>query len=350
MRKLAVAVVVVSGCAALLQHVRRAGEDPIRVPHDTHAKNDVDCSFCHEAVETATSLDVKLLPDEAKCLECHADEKQKGNCGKCHTDVKHAGPFVKIDRHLTLSHAQHLKGGAKCESCHRKLPGARAVDEHSLPVAMATCRGCHNHDDDYRDGRCTRCHTDLTRYPLKPIADFSHDGNFVKEHPRAARAAADTCALCHEQNFCADCHAATAHPKIEIKFPEKVDSDFIHRNDYLSRHALEASSDPAMCRRCHAPSFCTDCHQTQNLTPTAANPRDPHPPGWSLPSSPRFHGVEARRDISRCAACHDQGPATNCIQCHKVGGVGGDPHPSGWADRHPREEIAHNSMCTYCHL
>lgn len=338
------------GCAAIFAHVRKPTDDPIRVPHETHMKSDVDCSFCHESIESSTSLGGKLLPDESKCMECHSDDKASGNCNKCHTNVKKAGPFLQPDKRIVLSHQLHLKNGAKCESCHKQLPGEHANPEGALPVAMATCRGCHNHDEDYKDGRCTKCHTDLSRYPLKPVADFSHDGNFVKEHPRAARAAAATCAQCHEQTFCEDCHAKTTHPKIEIKFPEKVDSDFIHRNDFLSRHSLDASSDPAMCRRCHSESFCVSCHTEEGLTSAAKNPLDPHPPGWSWPASPNFHGPEARRDITRCAACHDQGPATICINCHKVGGIGGDPHPSGFADRHPLSEIPHNSMCTYCHL
>jgi hypothetical protein len=32
-----------------------------------------------------------------------------------------------------------------------------------------------------------------------------------------------------------------------------------------------------------------------------------------------------------------------------VGGIGGNPHPAGWTDRHPRSEIAQNGMCGYCH-
>jgi hypothetical protein len=75
--------------------------------------------------------------------------------------------------------------------------------------------------------------------------------------------------------------------------------------------------------------------------------RNPHPPGWvgSNPNARSFHGREARRDILLCASCHDQGPATNCIRCHKVGGFGGNPHPGGW--RSTQSESS--TMCRYCH-
>jgi hypothetical protein len=60
--------------------------------------------------------------------------------------------------------------------------------------------------------------------------------------------------------------------------------------------------------------------------------------------------VAARRDISSCAACHDQGPSSNCITCHRVGGTGGNPHPIGWMQHHDQQEIHRNTMCLYCHL
>jgi hypothetical protein len=138
--------------------------------------------------------------------------------------------------------------------------------------------------------------------------------------------------------------------RIEVKQPDRVDRDFIHRNDFLSRHAVEAAADPPLCRRCHGTSFCESCHEGQGLTPGAARPRNPHPAGWALPGSAQFHGTEARRDIAACASCHDQGAASICVDCHKVGGIGGDPHPAGFAARHPREEIAQNGMCAACHL
>jgi hypothetical protein len=74
---------------------------------------------------------------------------------------------------------------------------------------------------------------------------------------------------------------------------------------------------------------------------------NPHPPGWvgNDVRSADFHGRQARRDIASCAGCHEQGPATNCIRCHKVGAYGGNPHPHGWQSaRGPG-----SAMCRYCH-
>ena len=336
-----------SSCAAYLVVDNFAG-DLIKAPHDKHRAAKVECLACHEEVYDAKTLDGNYRPAEGKCLECHKEEKAKGNCAFCHTDVKHARAYPKRTRTLKLSHAAHIEAVKEdCARCHKVLP--EPVRRRDATPTMAACLGCHQHRADYDEGRCDVCHVDLARYPLKPLSDFSHAGDYVKQHGRDARASVDTCANCHEQTFCADCHARTVSTRIELKFSERVQSDFIHRGDYLVRHALDARSDPASCSRCHGATFCEGCHAAQDLTSRGPNPRDPHPPGWSLPGAAQFHGPAARRDISACAACHDQGPRSTCINCHKVGGIGGNPHPAGYGNQHPREEMRRNGMCLYCH-
>jgi hypothetical protein len=325
---------------------RRA--DHIRVPHERHRQAGVECISCHEDVYDAKDLERRVLPSESKCLECHAEAKEQKNCTMCHTNPKRAAPYSPPSPGILMNHAAHLpRVQEKCETCHTKLPEPLRMTD-ATPT-MASCLACHAHKVDFRDGKCARCHTDLGRYPTKPVSSFSHQGDFVREHARQARAATASCASCHEQTFCSDCHATTARPKIEVKFPERVDRDFIHRNDFLGRHSLEARTDPAMCRRCHGTSFCEDCHRAQGFRPRSSDTRNPHPPGWTLGrSGADFHGAAARRDISSCAACHDEGPRSICVDCHKVGGVGGNPHPPGWSKT--RDQIAGDAMCLTCHL
>jgi hypothetical protein len=327
----------------------RAPTDGVGFSHQRHAQAKVECIACHEKLYDATALgDPGVFPKEAVCLQCHKEKKETGNCGFCHADPGHPTGYAIADGHLKLNHAAHIdRVKEDCSVCHASLsePGHPKV-----APTMNSCFTCHEHKTEYAEARCDGCHKDLSRYPLQPVASlFSHQANFVQQHANAARSGDASCALCHEQSFCTDCHAQTVPTPIEIRYPERVASNFIHRNDYLSRHSIEAAADPAMCQRCHANSFCQSCHIAQNLTPNAANPRSPHPPGFSFPG-PNSHALPARRDIVSCAACHDQGPASICISCHKVGGVGGDPHPMGWSNAHPQSEIHRNSMCLYCHL
>jgi len=341
-------VVATASCAPWLTIRLNYGVDAIRAPHGVHKNAKVECIACHEEIYDAKTLDKRVLPKEEKCLECHREQKQQGKCSNCHTDVKRALPWPEREPTLRMSHADHIdRVKEDCSVCHKSLPNPLRAADAAPP--MSACLSCHEHKQEYDDGRCSRCHIDLSRYPLKPVSMFSHQGNFVREHGRSARAAGATCTQCHEQTFCSDCHANTVSTKIEVKFPERVDAGFIHRNDFLGRHSVEAQGDPASCRRCHGSSFCENCHTQQNLTPQAANPRDPHPVGWSFPGSREFHGTAARQDITRCAGCHDQGARSICVDCHRVGGIGGDPHPPGWQSRHDRNEISHNSMCLACH-
>jgi len=341
----ATVALVAAACAG--KFLVRVRPDGVGFTHARHVQAKVECIACHEKLFDAVALgEPGVLPAEAKCLECHSKQKEQGNCAYCHTDPVKPEGFVRQDHHLKLNHAAHIdRVKEDCSVCHAALPEKTQV---TAGPTMDSCLGCHEHREQFAQGQCNVCHTDLRRFPLAPVAFFSHQANFVKTHRESARASAETCAQCHDQAFCVACHANTVATPIEVRFPEKVESNFIHRGDFLSRHAIEQRADPALCQRCHASAYCDNCHRAQNLTSSAPNPRSPHPPGFAFPG-PNSHATPARHDIASCAACHDQGPASICISCHKVGGIGGDPHPAGWSNRHPNGEIARNSMCQYCH-
>jgi cytochrome c7-like protein len=328
-----------------------APRDQIKIPHSVHAAAKVKCIACHEGVydETAIGTSTTALPAEDTCLQCHKEQKEKNNCGFCHTDVQHAAKPTIAEGTVKMNHTKHIDLVKEdCTTCHKQLPEP-FVNETAVPK-MADCLTCHGHSEEYAQTQCTGCHPTLNKLALKPLSDFSHQGNYVARHGADARSSATNCSQCHDQTYCADCHAKTVATRIEVKFPEEVDRQFIHRNDFLARHSIEAAGNDATCRRCHGNSFCQSCHEAQNLTTTAANPRDPHPLGWTIPGSAEFHGDAARRDIASCASCHDQGPKSNCVGCHRVGGSGGNPHPASWLSHHDHNEIRSNGMCTTCHI
>ena len=344
---------LVAGCSQSAQRPTpvEPPRDQIRVPHAVHAKAQVKCIACHEGVFDETELGTapEALPAEDTCLQCHREQKEKGNCGYCHTDVAHAAKPVLGAGSVLMNHAKHIERVKEdCAACHKSLPEpfAAAVP----PPTMSDCLGCHEHEKEYAQVQCLGCHPTLNRVALKPLSDFSHQGNYIARHGADARSSAENCSQCHDQTYCAECHARTVATRIEVKFPEEVAAAFIHRNDYLGRHSIDAVANEASCRKCHGEDFCTSCHQAQNLTTLAKNPRDPHPVGWTIPGSGDFHGEAARRDIAGCASCHDQGPRSNCVSCHRVGGLGGNPHPASWLAHHDHAEIRANGMCTTCHF
>ena len=308
-------------------------------PHGTHVEAGISCATCHGSIAQAKAVGPTVH------LTLPAGDAAK-DCLQCHDKVPAAPPPREVERAITFSHADHLpyvKGD--CARCHTALvePG-----QTKAPVPpMSTCTACHNHSEEYAQAKCQPCHVDLKRYPLKPIADFTHAGDFLRTHGAMARTNAATCAACHEQTSCAECHAATTRPfKPDIQWPEQVEALFIHRGYYVSRHRVDFNADPASCRRCHGSAYCNSCHNEQGISPLSplTPTSTPHPAGWNAGA---VHGPAARQNIGNCAACHDQGSQTTCVNCHR----NVDPHPPGWAKRHNKTtDVANNGMCRICHV
>ena len=96
-------------------------------------------------------------------LQCHEEEKTKNNCGFCHTDVKNAAPYAKRRRPIQLSHAAHIElVDEDCSRCHDALPEIGAP-RHLTPP-MKNCMSCHQHQEEYEQARCNRCHGESSSY------------------------------------------------------------------------------------------------------------------------------------------------------------------------------------------
>ncbi|MBI4702734.1 MAG: hypothetical protein HY744_16555 [Deltaproteobacteria bacterium] len=293
------------------------------------------------------------------CLDCHEPLRRPepgpavatSACAPCHQSGApsapgHAPASARAGLSIAFGHAQHLRlpeiaGG--CVKCH---PGV-IDDGQSRPLrpGKPVCVTCHA--DELNRGACDTCHgrTDLRR--LVPQSFVRHDLSFVRDHGLAANTGAKICAKCHTRDDCLACHGQGQTIAVEARRPDAVDRQLLHRGDFVTRHAIEAQGQPATCLRCHSSASCDRCHIERGVSAARRDARRPHPPEWIGPNtaSPSFHGRAARRDIAACAACHDQGPASVCIRCHKVGGYGGSPHPPGWRSSRPRSEV----MCSYCH-
>ncbi|GEJ57039.1 multiheme c-type cytochrome [Anaeromyxobacter diazotrophicus] len=371
--RFALIAALAGGLAAGCKSARRISGDtheearPSLFTHEKHSS--VDCVDCHTEIAQAKRLGEAKLPPVSKCEECHPDlanptDDTTRNAAAAAASLAHR---PARDYQLTFDHEGHLKRlqakdvNQACARCHKDLPEAGVVRD--VTPTMATCTSCHHHQQDVALARCSPCHVSLRRYPLKPIealAAISHQGNWIRGHGGAAKNGAETCAQCHDQTYCATCHTAATVPfRPEIRFPERVEADFIHRGDYVSRHQMEAAADPASCRKCHGSFFCDSCHRAQNLSSNlvaGGNPNNPHPLGWANDKSKgsAFHGNAARNNIIACAGCHDQGAASICTTCHRSfgpgqPGLGGNPHPGDFRLKHSRADIRKNGMCLACH-
>jgi hypothetical protein len=335
-----------AGCSSKAKSPEAAEQVPYVFPHTPHVENDVKCLECHAGIEKASRLEagvrhVKLDPKGKVCQDCHGAEIAT----------------VKVPKRtrlvtLTFSHEDHVdQVDGKCQTCHVRL--VEKGDLKAPPPSMSGCTGCHNHQQDFAEARCSPCHLDLKAYPLKPITAYAHQGDFKKTHGAQAKTSAGTCAACHDQTFCVDCHSpATAPAAPAIRWPEEVQREFIHRGDFVSRHMIEAGANPTSCTKCHGGAFCESCHAQQKVaSPTSpfTTERDPHPTGWANDkASGHFHGDAARRNIVSCSGCHSTNAGQVCATCHRVGGAGGNPHPSGFLKKHDAEDQT-KPMCRTCH-
>ncbi len=336
------AAAIAAGCTAKGTAPKNAENPPYVFPHAPHVENDVKCLLCHAGVDGADKLDpkvrhVKLDPKNKACADCH----EAADLAKVQVPKR-----VK-EYALTFSHADHVfQVDGTCQVCHQRLPEKGDAEAPNPP--MSACTGCHNHEEDFANARCSPCHVDLKKYPLKPISEFAHKGDFKKTHGAQARTSANACATCHDQTFCADCHSPATTPMAPaLRWPELVQRDFIHRGDFMSRHMVEAAATPASCTKCHGGAFCESCHAQQGVAAPNApftTERDPHPAGWSGAA----HGQAARRNIVTCSGCHQSNADQVCVMCHRDG-PRINPHPASFLSRHDSEDQRKNAVCRTCH-
>lgn len=322
-----------------------ASQPPYAFPHSPHVDADVACKTCHP-MDKATAL--------GRHVKVPGNVTKTQPCADCH-DKELAFKLPARDQafRVRFDHSKHLpKVKGDCKKCHPVPP--EQGDKEAKAPPMEACTSCHKHQQDFAEARCTPCHVDLKGF--KPETAFKHEGEWLRAHGALARPSGESCAACHDQTYCAECHSPqTAAGRPSIVFPERVDRAYIHRGDYVSRHMIDAGANPASCRRCHGPAFCDDCHTQQGLTKFAESFRRPQShdqANWvNAGGATPAHGHAARRDINSCAGCHDQGAQATCVGCHQVGGIAGDkaPHPSKFLSSHDRDDISKNAMCRACH-
>ena len=112
---------------------------------------------------------------------------------------------------------------------------------------------------------CSECHTtDVSKGALKPYAAFDHTVGFVKDHRFQANQDNNTCASCHAQSFCSDCHGGKAPMKPATRLSDRPDRAAPHRGDYMTLHRIEGKMDPSSCFKCHGRANndkCQACHR-----------------------------------------------------------------------------------------
>jgi hypothetical protein len=333
--------------------------DHIIFSHSAHSEAGIECDNCHGEVAKDAQQAIKAIPRKPQCAECHEEEVKK-DCKKCHTEVKSPASWEASESTIIFSHQMHLNRKTKCMDCHGGVTQARSASS-SQPAKRTPrheqCKNCHRAD--LEAGRCRLCHTRLDLYTKKPESLYSHPEGFMERHGKEAAASGqEHCSVCHDQSHCADCHARTMTVRPSLRFPENEPKSFMHAGDWQGRHVIEARASEASCIKCHGRSSCNACHERVGVGGRLGGSphRDQGGRKWA-PESPEaadfncngdfLHGRAARRRITECAACHEQGPATICVRCHSAKNRGCKPHPPGY--KPPVGDRENNKMCRTCH-
>ena len=112
---------------------------------------------------------------------------------------------------------------------------------------------------------CSECHgTDRVKSTQKTFESFNHTPEFVKNHKFQANQDSGTCAACHAQSFCADCHGGKVAMLPSVKLANRPDRAMPHRGNYLTLHRIDGKIDPTGCYKCHGRANneqCTACHK-----------------------------------------------------------------------------------------
>ncbi|KIG14776.1 Cytochrome c family protein [Enhygromyxa salina] len=345
----------------------------VRMDHSLHLAKGINCKQCHQRIDQSKLSSQNDLPTGEACDACHGDQHprvaagEQPRCAECHTHVEEqrvTATTIFPRPHLSFSHQAHLARGADCGSCHGDMTKVGRATIAQLPKE-ATCLTCH--DGKQASDTCSTCHPtgvdgrlltvigdDATMPKLLPKGATSrgaeHDLAFVEDHRGIAKANPELCASCHDDNFCADCHAGPIRPMR------------LHAGDYLTTHALDARANTQDCSSCHRlQTECRGCHLRMGVTAEGdesafgvGSPLRFHPGDWSgPPGAPQGHALPAQRNISTCASCHTEDA---CLACHATTGAANpgldaSPHGPGFASsaRCTALESRNRRVCLKCH-
>jgi predicted CXXCH cytochrome family protein len=336
-------LLAVAACAGVLG--LRSSEPSHPFEHRAHVMKGINCVECHAGVSTAGDTGPLHFPSDADCRRCHTKPHDERACSGCHGESFVRGAAELAREHLRFEHANHMPAvKGDCVHCHTAVAETRP---EALRPKMATCFGCHKHKDQWTLRDCDGCHVDLTAEDTPPASHLVHDGDWIREHGVRAASERDLCSSCHSERSCAACHGAGTVPTLPAKMAfDEVTLPGLHRAGFRSRHGDEGRADPGLCTTCHSENSCIDCHTASHVSP-AGTRRSPHPPGWlTTGAGGGEHGQQARMDPVSCAGCHGGAGEQLCVDCHRVGGPGGNPHGS---DFKSTKNKLRDLPCRLCH-
>jgi hypothetical protein len=204
-----------------------------------------ECSTCHTTDDCRT-CHIASVPDPVAALPARADVVAPGVHLEPRSPESHASLFF-MQAHSVLA-ATDQRACATCHvddfcvSCHEAEPDggyhpSNFVARHAADAfgQEAECANCH-------EARlfCRACHAQLGMTASGRLGGGYHDASplWLLQHGQAARQNLESCASCHKQNDCTQCHGELGAFKVSP-----------HSADFDAERAWARS--PRTCLACH---------------------------------------------------------------------------------------------------
>lgn len=204
-----------------------------------------DCATCHTAND-CTACHLQPVPEPIRSMPTRAEAVAPGVRVEARAPESHESVFF-MSAHETLAAA----GDATCATCHEETfcvtchdgPVGGGYHESNFVARHAAeafgrqtdCASCHN-----TQVFCRECHVQIGLVGSGRLGPGYHDDGpaWLLRHPQAARQNLESCASCHRQVDCVQCHGVLGAFRVSP-----------HSTDFDAERAWARS--PRTCLACH---------------------------------------------------------------------------------------------------
>jgi hypothetical protein len=202
--------------------------------------------------------------DASLCAVCHA----RDYCARCHVNPYDNPVIQALSSDPEV--AEYVAG--------KEWPAPPThtpfyLEDHKAPGAAATsnCQVCH-----VIEQQCQSCHLGsetLERPRSKTDVDLFHPLNFMQQHSTAAWNQETECATCHNPEvFCRDCHTNLGYASGAFRTTSGFHNGSVR---FRFGHGQAARQGLESCATCHAQQDCLQCHSA-----ISGRRINPHGPGF----------------------------------------------------------------------
>lgn len=249
-------------------------------------------------------------------------------------------------------HEEHAGLFPLCTGCHVGVPGGDRAAFYPEPGSCATCHDGEELDEVDWTGPTDEASNLAFSHPehargmeedgLEPAACADCHAPSGAPRMQVSGPRAERCLTCHEHEAeshyadarCETCHVPLARSDFGSDRIGRLPVPESHRRDdfLLTGHGETAGAGTVSCSTCHVRETCTGCHvdaaRTDEIAAVPAAPGEMEPPAidpeYPVPPSHRrddFLSTHGRKlDPAECSTCHTR---ESCTTCHT-----GDP-PAG---------------------